>query len=187
MLLGWLLAPVLLLLLMRVALVDPREPATHASALAVGVSVLLGWLPFWLVWAPDSPAFNAALCLALATVLTPLLFSAMKTEGARAWIGDKVFLVVVRSGTAAILAVPLMWCGSWWFIVLGALSLASFVSRSFMWTATGGSPRRYSGAVASGLVLVVMYWLLVESSQVTAASWTNWRGYLYPSASSVTP
>lgn len=170
--------PLLLFLLARVSLVDPREPTDKPSRLGLFCTILAGSLPVLFYWAPHSAIYNASLALALSVVLTPLLFGAMKTDGGAEWVRDKLFLAGARTIFAAILAVPLTFLRSWWFLVLGTLALFSFLTRLHLWVLMGGNPKKYVGALLSALFIVSIYYVMVVESRITPHTWTDWRNFL---------
>jgi hypothetical protein len=173
-----LLLPVALFVLLRVALVDPRTPTEPAGNFGLAVAISVGSLPVAFAWAPDSPIYNVCLVFALSTVVTPVLFSAMKTDTPAEWLSDKVFLVGVRTAFALGLVVPLTYLRAYWFLVLAAIALASFATRFFVWVRNGGEPTRYVHAFGAAVAAFFLYFAMISESRVTASTWTNWREFI---------
>ncbi|HVE72327.1 MAG TPA: hypothetical protein VNI54_13240 [Thermoanaerobaculia bacterium] len=143
---------------------------------SIGISLA----PFFLFGAPQSGVFNAALALSLSAFLTPLLFSAMKTDTVLEALQDKVtvgcFHVLFALATGWLLARPM----EGWLAALFALAFASFLSRAGLWLAAGGSIQRYTLALVLVFLVAFLYMPLVARSCITAETWRDWRVFVAP-------
>ncbi|MBV7541981.1 hypothetical protein [Acidovorax sp. sic0104] len=176
----FILLPFLIFYVMRVALIDPREPNDEYSKLGMTITIVLGVLPTLLFWAPASALFNASLVLALSAVMTPIAFSSMKTDTAGEWVKDKLFLVAIRTIVAAALVGVLTYLGSGWFLAVAGFAVFLFLSRLGLWVAASGDPGRYWRALFGSAILMAIYYVMVDASQLTPKTWMDWKIHLEP-------
>ena len=176
----FLLLPFLLFYVMKVALIDPREPHEKYSKLGMSVTIALGILPTLLFWSPASALYNASLVLALSAVMTPLFLSSMRTDTTEEWVRDKIFLVATRTIGAGMIAGILTYFGPKWFLAIAGITVFSFLSRLEMWLAASGSLVKYMGAVIGSAILMTIYYVMVDASQLTPNTWLDWKIHVKP-------
>lgn len=165
---------------MKVALIDPREPREKYSKLGMTITIVLGVLPTLLFFAPASALYNASLVLALSAVMTPLLLSSMQTDTTEEWVRDKIFLVATRTIGAGMIAGVLTYFGPKWFLAIAVIAVCSFLSRLGLWLAASGSLVKYMGAVIGSAILMAIYYVMVDASQLSPDTWLNWKIHLEP-------
>ena len=178
MIMVFLLLPCMIYLSMRVVLIDPRLPAEKPSLFGLLVSICLGTLPVFLFWAPDSLLFNFLLALAISTIVSPILFSSMKTDDSVSWIKDKIFISVIRFVIATILIFPLTYFGTGWFIALASISIFSFLSWIPLWVSANGDVRTYAFSWLASCYVLSIYYVLVSESKVTPENWAKLLSFL---------
>lgn len=170
--------PVLLYFSLPILLVDPRIPSDKPNSIVLWVYIGLISLPAFLSWAPDSGLYNASLALGMSLLLTPMIFSTMRTDDFGEIARDIIFLIVVRTVFAAVLAIPLTWFASWWFIILGAIAIFSFYTRMYLWIPANGDASRYLVAILCCALILSIYFVLVDQSEVSPHTWSRWRDFL---------